>query len=223
MMWKSLFYKEWLKVRWSFILMALIGIVAIGYIFLALKHSFAFSGARNIWSAILFQGFQYFKIFKFVPLSGGIVFSLAQYLPEITNKRIKLSFHAPLPENKVLLLMQAFGTLCLFSLFSIFLGLFALLGSVFLPIEIVGAGIVTSLPWTLAGLSAYFLVAFIVLEPAWIFRFFYSLFGAAFISVHFIQAGIESYRPVILSLFLMSILISNAVLFSGYRLRKGVN
>lgn len=205
------------------ILIALIGIVAIGYIFLALKHSFAFSGARNIWSTILFQGFQYFKIFKFVPLAGGIIFSLAQYLPEIANKRIKLSFHAPLQENKVLLEMQAFGTLCLFSLFAIFLALFALLGSLFLPAEIVWATIVTILPWTLAGLSAYFLAAFIVLEPAWIFRFFYSLFGAAFISMHFLQTGIESYRPVILSLFLMSILISTAVLFSGYRLRKGVS
>ena len=222
-MWKSLFYKEWLKVHWFLILIALIGIVVIGYIFLALKHSFAFSGARNIWSTILFQGFQYFKIFKFVPLAGGLVFSLAQYLPEITNKRIKLSFHAPLQENKVLLIMQAFGASCLFILFLFLVVLFGLLGSVYLPVEVVSASIITILPWTLAGLSAYFLVAFIVLEPAWIFRFFYSLFGASFISMHFIQAGIESYRPVILSLFLMCILISTAVLFSGYRLRKGVS
>lgn len=220
-MWKSVFYKEWLKIRWFILLYALVGFVVIVYIYLKLKHSFMFLGAKNVWGAILFQSIVYFKVFRFIPLIGGTIIAFTQYLPEVLNKRIKLSFHLPLNENKILLLMQVFGALSLFISFLVFLILFGIIGLYFLPEQIVLDSLITIFPWILAGFSSYFIVSFLVLEPMWIYRFIYFLNGAFFISIHFASIITVSYKPIILSLTLMSILLSSALLFSGYRFRKG--
>jgi len=219
----AVFYKEWLKLRWFLLLYTLLGIIAITYIFLALKHSFDFSGIRNIWGAILFQGNQFYEIFKFVPLAGGVIVALAQYLPEISNKRIKLAFHLPLEENKVLLAMQALGAGCLFIAFLIFIGLIGFISLAYFPIEIVGDSVVTILPWLLAGFSAYFIVAFVVLEPSWVFRFLYSLIGTSFLFIHFLPAGIAGYGPATTGLSVLCVLLACSSLFTGYRFRKGEN
>lgn len=199
----------------------LIGIAVIGYIFLALNHSFAFSGARNIWSAVLFQGQQYNKIFKYVPLAGGAIVAFAQFLPEIAGKRLKLTLHLPVNEDKGLLIMQAFGTLCLIISFAILYGLLGGWGLAYFPAQMVTDSAITVLPWFLAGFSAYFLVSLIILEPAWIYRFFYSLIGISFLAIHFLPAGTAAYRPANLGLLVLSIFLSVALLFPAYRFRKG--
>ena len=220
-MWKSICYKEWLKIRWFLIVFTLIGIAVTGYIFLTLKHSFAFTGPRNIWSAVLFQGQQYYKIFKYVPLAGGVIVAFAQYLPEITGKRLKLTFHLPVDENKGLLIMQAFGTFCLIISFLILSGLLGGISLSYFPLQIVTGSTTTVLPWFLAGFSAYFTVSLIILEPSWIYRFCYSLIGISFLAIYFIQAGTATYGPANKGLSVLSILLSVAILFPGYRFRKG--
>lgn len=199
----------------------LVGIAVIGYIFIALKHSFVFSGDQNIWSAVLFQGQQYYKIFKYVPLAGGAIVAFAQFLPEIASKRLKLTFHLPLNEDKGLLIMQVFGNFCLIISFSVLYGLFGGWGLAYFPAQMVTDSTITVLPWFLAGFSAYFLVSLIILEPAWIYRFFYSLIGISFLAIHFIPSGTATYGPANTGLSVLCILLSVALLFPGYRFRKG--
>jgi hypothetical protein len=220
-MWKSVFYKEWLKIRWFIFGYTLLGILGIGYLFLALKHNFAFSGGKNVWNTVLFQEYQFYSLFKYVPLTGGLIIAIAQYLPETINKRLKLTFHLPLAENKVLLLMQAFGAGCLLISFSIFGGLFAGFSLVYFPIEIVTDTVVTILPWLFAGFAAYFMVALIVLETSRIFRFCYSLVGCFFLTIYFNSADTAAYAPANSALFILTVLLSFGFVFSAYRFRKG--
>jgi hypothetical protein len=220
-MWKSVFYKEWLKIRWFLLLFVLGEMAVLAYSFLELNHNIVFSGAQSVWNSIIFQGYLYFKIFRFVPLVGGVLVALAQYLPEVVNKRIKLTFHIPVNENKALLLMQASGTISILLSYLLFMIPFVIASLFFLPGQIVFEGVITILPWLLAGLSSYFILSFVLLEPAWIFRLIYFLAGAYFISIHFIPAGMESYQPIVLILMLLCGLYSFAILFSGYRFRKG--
>ena len=124
-MWKSIVYKEWLKIRWFLIGYTLLGILGIGNLFLTVKHGFAFNGGKNIWNIILFQGDRFFDSLKYVPLAGGLIIAIAQYFPETVNKRIKLTFHLPLGENKALLMMHAFGAVSLLLSFVIVLSLFS--------------------------------------------------------------------------------------------------
>lgn len=220
-MWKSVFYKEWLKIRWFIVGFTLLGIFGIGYLFLILKHSFAFTGGKNVWNAALFQGLQFYSLYKYVPLAGGLTIAVAQYLPETVNKRLQLTFHLPLAGNNALLLMQAFGAGSLLVSFLIFFGLFTGFSLIYFPIEMVADGIITILPWLLAGLAAYFIVALVVLEPNRVFRLCYSLVGGFFLTIYFASAGTATYAPANSGLFILTALLSIAFVFSAYRFRKG--
>ena len=220
-MWKSLIYKEWLKVKWFFILFAAIGILAVGYVFLKVQHDFTFNGAKNYWYLFLFQKLQFFSYLKFVPVAGALAIAVAQYFPETVTRRIKLTFHLPLNENKALLMMMLFGTVCLLACYVLFLLLFLGLSFLFFPAEIIGLAMVSIAPWFLAGFAVYYLTALIVLEPVWKFRFLYLVVFASVIPFYFEKAVSGGYAPAIPVLFVLTVILSIAVLFSGIRFRKG--
>lgn len=220
-MWKSVIYKEWLKIRWFLIGFAVLGVVAVGYIFLKVQHDFTFFEGKNYWYSVLFQGFQYFGHLKYIPLAGGIAIGVAQYFPETINKRIKLTFHLPLNENKVMLMMMAFGASSLLLSFLIMFAVFFALSYTFFPIEIVIGAITSVYPWFLAGLTGYFLVALVVLEPVWKYRILYAVIGGFFATIYLQSAVTEGYGPVNTVLSVLTVGLSIALIFSGYRFRKG--
>ncbi|MBN1821328.1 MAG: hypothetical protein JXR31_12700 [Prolixibacteraceae bacterium] len=221
-MWKSVIYKEWLKTRWFLIIYAAIGVLAVGRIFLKVQHDFTFNEATNFWYVILFQGYQYFGILKFLPALGGLIIAVSQFFPETVNKRIKLTFHLPIVENKVMIIMMLFGACCLLLTFGVVSLFFYGLSIIYFPHEIIHGALVTMTPWFLAGLAIYFLAALIILEPVWKFRFLYALVAVAFIpSVFFDDTITGGYSPANPVLFVLVIIMSTALLFSGYRFRKG--
>lgn len=220
-MWKSVIYKEWLKIRWFLIGYAILGIVSVGYIFLKVQHDFTFFEGKNYWYSILFQGYQYFSYMKFLPLAGAVAIGIAQYFPETINKRIKLTFHLPVKENKLLLMMHAFGSLSILAAYLLIFVVFFGFSKVFFPTEIVRDAVITVFPWFLAGLTAYFMIALIVLEPIWKYRAFYFITGAFFSTIYLKSAVTAGYAPVNLILFVFTAALSIALIFSAYRFRKG--
>lgn len=220
-MWKSVFYKEWLKTRWFLIGYAILGILGIGYIYLMVQHNIKFAGAKSYWYSILFMGQSYFSQFKYIPLVGGVAVAVSQYFPETVDKRIKLIFHLPLNENKIILMMHFFGTVCLAMVYLFHFALMVILSGIFFPSEMVADMIVSVLPWFLAGLTAYFFIALVVLEPIWKFRVIYTLVGVFFISLYLKHAAIGAYVTSNLSLTVLTLLLSITLLFSAYRFRKG--
>jgi len=220
-MWKSVIYKEWLKIRWFTIIYAALSMLAISYLFLRVQHDTTFNEAKNYWYFILFKGFKYFDPIKFIPMVGGLLVSIAQYFPETVNKRIKLTFHLPINENKVLISMMGFGTGCLLAVYIVLLLLFTGISTLYFPSDLIIPAIITVIPWFLAGFVSYYLVALIVLEPVWKYRFLYVLVAATFIPLFFESGPAAAYKPVNITLALLSIILSIALLFSGYRFRKG--
>lgn len=221
-MWKSIIYKEWLKTKWFLFIFAGLGMLAVGNIFLKVKHDFVFNEASNYWYLILFKGYKYYSLLKFAPVIGGLMVAVAQYFPETVNKRIKLTFHLPVAEDKALIMMMVFGTVCLLSVFALVSVTFLCLSLVFFPIEIYWAAITSLTPWFLAGMACYYLGALIIMEPVWRFRFLYTIVAAAFITPLFFEPTKNGgYAPANPILFLLVIATSIALLFSGYRFRKG--
>lgn len=220
-MWKSVCYKEWLKIRWFLAGFTLLGVLGVGYLILTVQHGIAFSSGRNFWYNILFMRLQYYGWLKYIPLLGGIGIAVAQYFPETVSKRIKLVFHLPVGENKIIMMMHAFGTACLLVSFLLILGLFAGLSRIYLPSEMVYETVVSVYPWFLAGLTAYFLVALVVLEPVWKYRVLYSVTGGLFLPVYLMSAPTAAYGTVNGLLTVFSVSLSVALLFSACRFRKG--
>jgi hypothetical protein len=218
---KSIIYKEWIKIKWAIMACLAFGIIILTIIFLKVRHDIIFVDAVNFWYSFLFKGSPYFTLLKFLPFAAGLGVAIAQYIPETVNRRIKLTFHLPVKENEILLKMHAFGAACLIAIFLFLFLIFIIGSSLFFPSDIIIPSVLTLIPWFLGGLATYFLVAFIALEPIWLYRGFSSVIGGGFITFFYMNAGIGGYEPVILRLVLLTALLGVVILFSGYRFRKG--
>ena len=210
-----------MKIRWFLIVYTLLGIIGVGYLFLKVQHGFTFQGGAGYWYNILFMGFQFFAYLKYIPILGGLIIGMAQYFPETINKRIKLTFHLPMKENYLLLMMHAFGTVCLLLSYLTLLGVFITMSSFYFPAQMVCDSLVSVIPWFLAGMVAYFFVALIVLEPVWKYRLLYAMVAGSFVTIYLKSPVIAAYWPAIPGLLVLTILVSIALLFSAYRFRKG--
>ena len=220
-MFKSVVFKEWLKIRWFLIILSLISVIAVGNIFLKVQHNITFNEANKYWYLLLFQNHHYFRYLKIVPLLTGLAIAVAQYIPEIMNRRIKLTFHLPVNENKILIMMLGFGTISLLVSYAIMFSIFTGLSNCFFAKEIVHAAIISVTPWFLAGFAAYFLAALIILEAIWKYRIAYFITACAFILLYFENSVAGGYSPVNLKMAILTLLISVSLLFSAYRFRKG--
>lgn len=218
---KSIIFKEWLKVRWFLIILTALGVMAVGNIFLEVQHYMTFQDANKYWFMFLFQNNQYFSYLKFVPLFIGLAVAVAQYTPEIMRKRIKLTFHLPVVENKMLLSMIGFGFVSILISYMVIFSMFYGLSNHYFPNEIVNAAIISIAPWFLAGIAAYFLASLIIMEAIWKYRIAYFIVACAFVLLYFNYSIIGGYAPVNLKLSILTLLMSVSLLFSAYRFRKG--
>lgn len=214
-------YKEWIKVRWFLIGSAIAGLLVVAYIFMNIQRSVTFSGANNVWYGILFMNDQFFRILKYIPMLIGVGIGVSQYFPETVNKRIKLTFHLPINENKAMLMMLGFGVLSLMAAFLLHFVVFWILSNSFFGSEITNAVLISLTPWFLAGLAAYFMVALVVLEPLWKYRIYYAFAAIIFVPIYLKSGLIGAYAHINIQLVLLTVLISVSLLFSAYRFRKG--
>lgn len=220
-MFKSLLYKEWIKTRWFLLILTILGLLAVGNIFLKVQHAITFNEAHKYWYLLLFQNQLYYKSLKFIPLTIGLVIALVQYIPEITDKRIKLTFHLPINENRILLMMLGYGIMILIVSYALIFGLFMMLSYYFLPLEHVNAALSSITPWFLAGFAAYFLGALVTLEAIWKYRIAYFLASAAFILFYIESSMAGGYAVLNWKLAVLTVAISLSLTFSAYRFRKG--
>jgi hypothetical protein len=218
---RSIIYKEWIKIRWALSGILVLEIIALGMMFLRVRHDIIFVDAANYWYSFLFRGTPYYSILKYLPLVGGLGLAIAQYFPETVSRRIKLTFHLPVSENEILIKMHLFGAACLIVIFLVLIFTFLILSRMFFPSDIYFPSLISILPWFLGGLAAYFISALVLLEPIWLYRGFFTVLGGGFISLFYYNTVIGGYKPVIVTLLVLTFLASVTILFSGYRFRKG--
>ncbi len=221
-MYKSLAYKEWLKVRWFFIGALVIEAIFLFSLFINLRALLEFNAAKDIWNSIVNKKYIYFNHVKFIPLILGFMIAVSQFYTEIQDYKLKLTLHLPLKENSSLLFMIGFGFTLLLILFS-FLSLILIVGSsVVFPAEIIKAMFLTIYPWLLAGFTVYFVVANLFIEPLWITRRALLLIvGTEFISLLLISKGYAAYIYILIPLTFITFIFGYIILLSGFRFKRG--
>lgn len=220
-MYKSLFYKEWLKIRWFLAIFLILGTVVLVNSLLKVRYNMNLMNAQDYWYRVVIQGANYLSQLRYIPLITGFGIAVAQYFPETVNKRIKLAFHLPLRENKMLLIQHGFGLACLLGVYAVHLLVFVVGSAIYFPSDVISMIFITILPWFLGGLATYSMVSLILLEPLWLFRVLYSIIAYGFITQFYIKALPQAYSYVATSFALLAIITIIVVLFSGYRFRKG--
>lgn len=219
---KSIFYKEWLKIRWALLAMGIIFAGGLIYIFASVGHTYRFIEAPSYWYNIIFRGIKFYTTLQYLPLLAGLVVAAVQFVPEIQRKRIKLTFHLPVDEYNVLLAMAGIGYVSLLLIYIVSALIFMIGGYAYFPSDIVHSAIGTILPWYLLGLTAYSLASYIILEPMWKRRIFYILFAVGFGKLFLHGWFYDIYDRVLPEMIIVTLLLSVSVIYSGHRFKKGV-
>lgn len=167
---KAILYKEWIKSRWYLAVAFAVTCAFAGYAMLRLYRALGMMGAGHIWEVMVTRNAVFIDPIRFVPLLAGLLLAVVQFVPEMQRKCLKLTLHLPVPALATLGAMLAVGLAALSVLFGIGV---AIVGLGPLPViarELAGNILCSALPWFLAGMAAYLLGAWVILEPTWRLR-----------------------------------------------------
>ena len=106
---KHLIYKEWLKTRWYATIALLLSLGTVIYIFISIRSDLNLLGAPQYFSSLILEKSIFFGKFKYIPIITALLIGLSQFVPEVTDKRIKLSLHLPMENTTVIYSMVLFG------------------------------------------------------------------------------------------------------------------
>ncbi len=222
-MYKAIAYKEWLKIRWFAVGGAAVSLLwIILTVFLDVYSQMKFTDAISYWYNIAFRGVQFYSSYMYIPMLLGFALAAAQFVPETTEKRIKLTFHLPMDENRVMLQMLSIGLIALVSIFILSVILLVITALIYFPIEVAGSMLITVTPWFLGGLVTYVGAAAVILEPNWWHRIITGLVGIGFLFLLYNNHWYGIYERCLLTFILLSLCFALSLLLSGYRFRKGV-
>jgi len=221
-MWKSIIYKEWIKTR-SVVAIIVVIFLGVGiYSLMKVNESIRLMGIVLIWETAVQKDPVLFSYFEYLPLLAGVLLAITQYIPELHLKRLKLTLHLPMNENKILLTMLLYGIVVIGILLFVSLPLLMWGLSQHFPKEIVCASFQQTLPWFLAGLAAYVITSWVCLEPQWKQRILNIIPGLIFLSLFFLDAKSGTYAffvPYLIGAIIISFFFS---FYSTARFKEGV-
>lgn len=156
---QAIFYKEWIKTRWYWLLATLFMIGITGYSMLRIGRTIAIQGIDHLWVVMVQKDAIFIDLLQFVPLLIGILLAAVQFFPEMQRKCLKLTLHLPYSQKKMVMSMLAYGVLALVTCFAMS---FIMMG-VYLPqhftSELVRRVLLSAAPWfcRICRLSACFM------------------------------------------------------------------
>lgn len=192
---KAIFYKELIKSRWYYLAAGIVMLVFTIYAGIYINRLSDLAGMQRLWEYILLKNDSLITIIKYVPLIAGIGGGVAQFVPEMYRKCLKLTLHLPCNNITLIAMMLLFGTsiLIIFSIICCLVLYFSIIK--ILPYEIVIRIISTAIPWFLAGIAGYLFTAWIVLQPVWKKRIFQSILAVLAIKIYYITDTPGAYIP----------------------------
>ena len=219
---KAILYKEWIKLRWAVIVIAGLTVLSLAYSIGMINYYVEFQGAFQNWmyvfgKSLLLKNIVFVKV---LPLITGLAFALLQFVPEMTNKRMRLSYHLPISEKKLLLASVGIGYLfLLIEIVILFLGLWLVVSMTY-PAEMVQKALMSTVPWFLGGSAMYFMASFIILEPTWLHRIIYGIAAYGLIELNFRASTYDQYQRLWVLILLVAVM-PLTVMFAGHRFRRG--
>ena len=147
--------------------------------------------------------------------------AVVQFVPEMQQKRLKLTLHLPYPQRRMIILMLGAGLVQVLGIFLLNNAvLWIYLQSILAP-ELVSRILLTALPWYLCGLTGYLLAAWICLEPTWYRRIVNLLIAAGVIRIFYLGTTPEAYNCFLIGLALYVVVIVLLPQLSVARFKQG--
>lgn len=220
-MFQQFFYKEWLKTKWVIILLGMIHIGMIIYLMLALRSTLIASGKIETIATMIGRDMLFITPYMYIPLISSVVLALVQWLPEMQQRRIRLTLHLPVSMGLSIGSMLAFSLFALLIMFGIVACLLVVIESIWLPRELIVRALLTLGPWFIAGLMGYSVTSWIILELSWGIRIVWLAIGAPVVYVCLISSQPACYDHFLPWLIVLACTVTCLPFYSVYRLSMG--
>ncbi|MDO4703413.1 hypothetical protein [Tannerella sp.] len=221
-MFSAIFYKEWIKTRRTVLLVFLLLVALLGYALVQMGQTLRVSGAVQAWSAVLLKDMSLVPaVTKWFPLLAGLLLGVAQFIPEMTDKRLKLTLHLPLREWRIIFATLLYGIAVLSVAFLLmYAGLYAGLSRHYAA-EMLHAVTWQLLPYFEGGLACYLFTAWVCLEPVWRRRVANALVASAGLYLYFMDAPSGAYITFLPCLTLILVAGLSFPFYSAARFKDG--
>ena len=203
---KAIFFKEWIKTRGLFFITLLVSLCFAGYVMMRINRVITFKRADHLWAILLSRDTVFIELLQYLPLIIGALFASSQFIPEMTQKRLKLTLHLPAQISIVFLLQAA----------SLWIYL-----QQHIACEMVARILLTAAPWYICGYTAYLMTAWICLEPTWKLRIVNLLIAAGIVRIFFLLDKPEAYNSFLPTLIIFTILCASLSIRSVVRFKEG--
>lgn len=221
-MFSALCAKEWAKTKRVLLLSLILLIGLMIYVYIYTDQMFRVSGAVQVWNAILLKDASILpSVVRYFPPLIALLIALVQFVPEMIDKRLKLTLHLPLSEIKISTSMLLYGIGILVGTFAILtIGLVIQL-RLFYAAEIVWQMLWQLLPWLMGGCAMYIFTAWICLEPVWKQRVCYIPLALGGMALFFFDGKPGAYIAFLPFLLLLLVLLFFFPLYSIARFKDG--
>lgn len=218
---RAILMKEWLKTRMVFFICLLVSLAVAVYAIIMMNRLIELKGVDHLWLIMLLKDNSFVDTIKYIPMFAGIATGVAQMVPEMTQKRLKLTLHLPYSQNRLVALMLVTGLLELAVVFVVQASVISVYDSIILPSELVSRVILTTLPWYFAGFTAYLFVSAICLEGTNSRRIILSLLAIAVLMIYFLQPALEAYNGMIIVMVVFMAVLTILSYGSVARFKEG--
>ncbi|QLA16112.1 hypothetical protein [Desulfolutivibrio sulfoxidireducens] len=192
----ALVWKEWLKVRGAYLLLWVLHLAAGTCAVVALRSLFAGAHPEMVWYQAAILGNTPFDIFRHLPWAGGLLLAGAQHLPEIRDKRLRLTLHLPVPLGTVILCGLGVGAGLGLSLAAFDLGLVVVASLGRFPLELAMTQALALLPLEAAGMATYLGATCALFEPTTPGRIHLLLLTALSVAVFLVPAAPGAWASI---------------------------
>lgn len=221
-MYSSIIFKEWLKTRRVFFIALAVALLVAVYAILSTNSLIKEHGIVSLWLMMLLKDVSLVDNVTYIPLAIGLSIGIAQMVPEVTQKRLKLTLHLPFPQLRLVAMMLATGLLELLIIYLLQICVILIYDTTILHAELVGRVFLTMLPWYLAGFIGYLFVTSVCLEGTWYMRVLLSLVGVAVLFVMFLQPNtMAAYNYMIITIIVFIGIITIFSFGSIARFKEG--
>ena len=205
---KAIIYKEWLKTRGVFLIGLLLSVCMAGFEILSMNRVGTVKGVEHIWQIML--------------MKDNMFVNHLTFMPEMVQKRFKLTLHLPYSQNRMVLAMLAVGLAEIVAVSVVTSVIVVVYDMRILAPELVSRVVLTMSPWFVAGVVAYFFTAAVCIEGCRVQKVALSLLGVGVVSWLFAGDAPEAYNGVLLLFVVASLSCALLVYRSVYRFKEGL-
>ncbi len=173
-----------------------------------------------IWYEAIHLHNIFFRDIMFFPLATGLVLAAAQFVPEISRRRMRISLHLPLHRDLLMLFSVVTGLFFFLTVAGISALLIYFTMRTWFPYEVSMTVLTTMGPWILAGILGYLGSTAVLLEPLISRKVFLATVFSVPISVMYMGIGYGWLSPAMPYLIWLFPLFLLSVFESGQRFQQ---